>query len=244
MSGSICLSDIWCLIFICLILFKEKRFNLELCFFSRSFMECCERFAVLGFNLAWPSLLLCCLKDKSSPLFIFSCFKKQPVRQAGLGRLRGSLQFWHFNLRVIGARSGSQSVRDTLCFILQTSGPSPRLNLLAMKPNQRVIYKSLQSQLKCRDWDYGGGERRVSIQLRTSDDCNNLTCVSNHQSGSSSLLSLGSSEMSGVWATSIDCILTNELGWMNKSFRLLIRGMCSGVTFNLLDKYFQQQGNH
>ena len=154
-------------------------------------------------------------------------------------------RFWHFNLRVIGARSGSQSVRDTLCFIFQTSGPSPRLNLLAMKPNQRVIYKSLQSQLKCRDWDYGRGERRrVSRQLLTSDDCNNLTCVSNHQSGSSSLLSLGSSEMSGDWATSIDCILTNELGWMNKSFRLLIRGMCSGVTFNLLDKYFQQQGNH
>ena len=128
-------------------------------------MECCERFAVLGFNLAWPSLLLCCLKDKSSPLFIFSCFKKQPVRQAGLGRLRGSLQFWHFNLRVIGARSGSQSVRDTLCFILQTSGPSPRLNLLAMKPNQRVIYKSLQSQLKCRDWNYGGGECQYSSGL-------------------------------------------------------------------------------
>ena len=55
-------------------------------------MECCERFAVLGFNLAWPSLL-CCLKDKSSSLFIFSCFKKQPVQLAGLGRLRGSLSF-------------------------------------------------------------------------------------------------------------------------------------------------------
>ena len=120
-------------------------------------MECCERFAVLGFNLALPSLL-CCLKDKSSPMFIFSCFKKQPVRHSGLGRLRGSLQFWHFNLRVIGAGSGSHSVGDTLCFILQTSGPSPRLNLLAMKPNQRVIYKSHSSQLKFRDWDYGGGE--------------------------------------------------------------------------------------
>ena len=118
-------------------------------------------FCFFRINLAWPSLL-CCLKDKSSQLFIFSCFKKQPVRQSGLGRLRGSLQFWHFNLRVIGAGSGSHSVRDTLCFILQTSGPSPRLNLLAMKPNQRVIYKSLQSQLKCRDWDFGGGERRVS----------------------------------------------------------------------------------
>ena len=123
-------------------------------------MECCERFAVLGFNLAWPSLL-CCLKDKSSPLFIFSCFKKQPVQLAGLGRLRGSLQFWHFNLRVIGAGSGSQylTLSETLHrFILQTWGPSPRLNLLAMKPNQRVIYKSHSSQLKFRDWDYGGGE--------------------------------------------------------------------------------------
>ena len=98
------LSDLWCLI----LMFKEERINLRrCCFFSRSFMECCERFAVLGFNLAWPSLL-CCLKDKSSPLFIFSCFKKQPVQLAELGRLRGSLQFWHFNLRVIGAWSGSQ----------------------------------------------------------------------------------------------------------------------------------------
>ena len=206
-------------------------------------MECCERFAVLGFNLALPSLL-CCLKDKSSPLFIFSCFKKQPVRQSGLGRLRGSLQFWHFNLRVIGAGSGSHSVGDTLCFILQTSGPSPRLNLLAMKPDQRVIYKSLQSQLKRSDWDFGGGGGECQRQLRTSDDCNNLTGVSNHQPGSSSLLSLGSSVMSGDWATSIDCILTNEIGWMNKCFSLLIWGMCNWVTFFLIDKYFQQQGNH
>ena len=209
-------------------------------------MECCERFAVLGFNLAWPSLLLCCLKDKSSPLFIFSCFKKQPVRQAGLGRLRGSLSF-DILISVWSELGLDLSLSETLrASFFRPQLSSPRLNLLAMKPNQRVIYKSYSSQLKFRDWDYGGGgERRVWERqlwwLQWFDLCQQSSDWgrSHHHSYHSDHQWCPATEehqMTAFWLMSSDEWINRSVCWLEECV--------NWVTFNLLDKYFQQQGNH